>query len=276
MSFIDAVEKTEVPHPPKYYTKPLFEEVCGIPIAYRRKGQGEAVVFMHGAGFTRRWLPMYELLAESFDFIAPESPGFGETPMPGWFRDFSDLSIIYDQLFEQLGLDQIHLIGYSMGGWSASEFASYYPRRLKSLTLVVPVGLRLEDNPGVDIFQLGPEDLMNRLFNDKKVMAEFMEGMDDFDEGIHLYSEFSAAARLMWAPRYNLALERRLQRLSCPTMVVRAEDDHLIPNEMAEKFAATLPNNRLTKIPETGHEPCLERPKELVSEISSFISEVSK
>ena len=276
MSFIDAVEKTEAPRPPKYYTEPSFEEVCGIPIAYRRQGEGEAVVFLHGAGFTRRWIPMYEMMAESTDFIAPESPGFGETPMPGWFRDFSDLSILYDQLFEQLGLDKIHLIGYSMGGWSASEFASYYPRRLKSLTLIVPVGLRLEDNPGVDLFQLGPEELMNRLFNDKKIMAECMEGMEDFDEGIHLYSEFSAAARLMWAPRYNLALERRLQRVTCPAMIVRAEDDHLIPNEMAEKFAVTLPNCRLVKIPETGHEPCLERPKELVGEIANFISEVSK
>jgi pimeloyl-ACP methyl ester carboxylesterase len=219
---------------------------------------------------------MYEQLAQNVDFIAPESPGFGETPMPSWFRDFSDLSILYDQFFEQLGLDQIHLVGYSMGGWAASEFASYYPRRLKSLSLIVPIGLRLEDNPGVDLFQLSPADLMNRLFNDKTVMAEYMAGMDDFDEGVHLYAEMSAAARLMWAPRYNIALERRLQRLNCPTLVVRAEDDHLVPNEMAEKFAATLPNNRLVTIPETGHEPCLERPAELVEEITRFILEASK
>jgi pimeloyl-ACP methyl ester carboxylesterase len=276
MSYVDVVEKVEVPHPSKYYTEPAFEETFGIPIAYRRQGAGEPVVFLHGAGFTRRWIPMYEMLSQRVDFIAPESPGFGETPMPRWFRDFSDLSILYDQLFEQLGLDQVHLIGYSMGGWSAAEFASYYPRRLKSLTLIVPVGLRLEDNPGVDLFQLSPQALMDRLFNDKQVMAEFMEGMDDFDEGIHLYAEFSAAARLMWAPRYNLALERRLQRLRCPTLVVRAEDDRLVPNEMAEKFAATLPNNRLVMIPETGHEPCLERPAELVSEIADFIEEASK
>ena len=276
MSYIDAVEKTEVPKPPKYYTEPEFETVSGVPIAYRRKGSGEAVVFLHGAGFTRRWIPMYEMMSAHCDFIAPEAPGFGETPMPAWFRDFSDLTILYDQLFEQLGLDRIHLVGYSMGGWAASEFASFYPRRLKSLTLVVPVGLRLEDDPGVDLFQLAPAELMDRLFNDKNVMAEFMDGMDDFDEGIHLYSEFSAAARLMWAPRYNLALERRLQRLTCPTLVVRAEDDHLVPNEMAEKFAATLPNNRLVKIPETGHEPCLERPEQLTDAIISFVKEASK
>lgn len=276
MSFIDAVDKVAVPRPPKYYTEPQFEEVFGIPVAYRRQGKGEAVVFMHGAGFTRRWIPLYDKLAQQFDFIAPESPGFGETPMPPWFRNFSDLSILYDQLFEQLGLDQIHLVGYSMGGWAASEFAAYYPRRLKSLSLIVPVGLRLEDNPGVDMFQLSPQQLMDRLFNDKKVMAEFMDGMDDFDEGIHLYSEMSAAARLIWAPRYNLALERRLQRLTCPTLVVRAADDHLVPNEMAEKFAATLPNSRLATIPETGHELCLERPTELALEIADFIKGASK
>lgn len=276
MSYVDAVEKTEVPRPPKYYTKPSFEDVSGIPIAYRRQGTGEAVVFLHGAGFTRRWIPMYEMMSGHCDFIAPESPGFGETPIPKSFRDFSDLSILYDQLFEQLGLDKIHLIGYSMGGWAAAEFAAYYPRRLKSLSLIVPVGLRLPDNPGVDIFQLSPADLMDRLFNDKKVMTEFSEGMDDFDEGIHLYSEFSAAARLMWAPRYNLALERRLQRLECPSLVVRAEDDHLVPNEMAEKYAEILPHNRLVMIPETGHEPCLERPRELVNELAKFIAEATK
>ena len=274
MSYVDVVEKVEVPKPPKYYTKPNFEEVFGIPIAYRRQGSGEAVVFLHGAGFTRRWVPMYEMLAQHFDFIAPEAPGFGETPIPDWFRDFSDLSILYDQLFDQLGLDKIHLIGYSLGGWAASEFAAYYPRRLQSLSLIVPVGLRLPE-PGLDIFQLSPDELMDRLFNDKEVMREFMDGMDDFDERIHLYTEFSAAARLMWAPRYNLALERRLQRLQCPTLVVRAEDDRLIPNEMAEKFAATLPNCRLRMIPETGHEPCLERPQALVAELQTFIQEAT-
>jgi pimeloyl-ACP methyl ester carboxylesterase len=163
-----------------------------------------------------------------------------------------------------------------MGGWAASEFASFYPRRLKSFSLITPVGLRLEDNPGVDIFQLAPEQLLDRLFQDKKVMMEFAPDPDDFDEGIHLYSEFAAAARLMWAPRYNLALERRLQRLQCPTLVIGGENDQLIPNEMADRFAEVLPNSRLERIPGTGHEPCLERPRELVDLLLGFIEEASK
>lgn len=275
MSYIDAVEKTEVPKPSKFYTEPLFEEVTGCPIAYRRKGSGEAVVLFHGAGFTRMWIPFYEMMSEAVDFIAPEQPGFGETPMPNWFRSFNDLVILYDQFFEQLGLDKIHLVGFSMGGWAAAEFASYFPRRLKSLSLITPVGLRLEDNPGVDIFQLTPPELFDRLFKDKEVMNEFLVDPDNFDEGIHLYSEFSAAARLMWAPRYNLALEHRLQRVECPTLVVGAEEDRLIPNEMSDKFAEVLPNGKLVRLDGTGHEPLLERPKELTAALLDNIKGAS-
>ena len=222
------------------------------------------------------WIPFYEKMAGSVDFITPEQPGFGETPMPNWFRSFNDLVILYDQFFEQLGLDKIHLIGFSMGGWAAAEFASYYPRRLKSLNLITPVGLRLEDNPGIDIFQLTPPELFDRLFKDKEVMQEFLVDPEDFDEGIHLYSEFSAAARLMWAPRYNLALEHRLQRLDCPSLVVGAEEDRLIPNEMSDKFADVLPNSKLVRLDGTGHEPLLERPNELAAALLENIEGASK
>ena len=273
MSYIDVSEKVTVPKPDRYYTPPEFIEVQGIPVAYRRAGKGEPVLFIHGAGYTRRWIPLYQTLAQHVDFIAPEIPGFGETPAPKWFRHFDDLTILLDEFLSRLGLDRVHLIGYSMGGWAAAEFAAFYPRRLKSLSLLTPIGLRLPDNPGVDMFQLSVPELMDRLFNDKVVQQEFTPDPANFDEGIHLYSEFAAAARLVWAPRYNLALERRLQRLTCPTLVVRAEDDRLVPNEMAEKYAEILPNCRLEKIPETGHELCLERPTALATVLNRFIAE---
>ena len=276
MSYIPAVEKTEVPKPRNYYTTPSFEQVLGVPIAYRRKGQGETTVLLHGAGFTRMWIPFYEKMSEAQDFIAPEQPGFGETPMPDWFRNFDDLTILYDQFFTQLGLDKIHLIGFSMGGWAAAEIASFYPDRLKSLSLITPVGLRLPDNPGVDMFQLNPAEIMDRLFNDKDVMREWLPDPDDFDEGIQMYAEFSAAARLMWAPRYNLALERRLQRITCPTLVIGAENDRLVPDQMAEKYAEILPNCSLTRINGAGHEPLLERPTELASKLDKFIKDSAK
>ena len=120
MSYVDIVEKVSVPKPDRFYTPPQFAEIQGIPIAYRRAGNGEPVLFIHGAGYTRRWLPLYQMLSEHCDFIAPEIPGFGETPAPKWFRNFDDLSILLDEFLNRLGVDRVHLIGYSMGGWAAA------------------------------------------------------------------------------------------------------------------------------------------------------------
>ena len=264
-----------VPKPRNYYTEPEFVDVNGLSAAYRRKGRGEPVLFLHGAGSTRMWLPMYERCSQSVDFIAPEHPGFGETPRPDWLRNFDDLVIHYDQLLAELGIEQFHLVGWSLGGWTAAEFASYYPRRLKSLTLIVPIGLRLVDNPGVDFFKLLPEELVDLVFNDKKALAAVAPDANDFEESCQAHYEASTFAKLVWSPRYNLALEHRLQRIECPTLVVKAEDDRLVPNEMADRFAEVIPGASTVTIPETGHALCIERPQESATAILNFIKENS-
>lgn len=265
----------QIPEPSNYYTPPSFVDVNGLQTAYRRKGDGEAVLFLHGAGSTRMWLPMYERFAESVDFIAPEHPGFGATERPGWLENFNDLVIHYDQFLAELNIERLHIVGWSLGGWIASELVSYYPRRLKSLTLIVPIGLRLPDNPGTDIFKLVPEELVDLLFNDKEAMATVAPDPDNFEEICQAHYEASTFAKLIWSPRYNLALEHRLQRLQCPALVVKAEDDRLIPNEMADRFAEIIPGARTTTIPETGHALCIERPDETADAILTFIKESS-
>ena len=136
-----------VPRPKNFYTEPEWLDVGGLRVAYRRKGTGEPTLYLHGAGMTRMWLPHLEALSERVDVIAPEHPGYGETEMPEWLDGFEDLVIHYDELLDVLGLEQVHVVGYSLGGWLAAEFASFYPQRLKSLTLMVPAGLRIEGKP---------------------------------------------------------------------------------------------------------------------------------
>jgi len=57
--------------------------------------------------------------------------------------------------------------------------------------------------------------------------------------------------------------------------VVKAEDDRLVPNEMADRFAEVIPGGRTTTIPETGHALCIERPNETADAILAFIKESS-
>jgi pimeloyl-ACP methyl ester carboxylesterase len=264
-----------VPRPRHFYTEPEWLEVGNTRVAYRRKGTGEPTLYLHGAGLTRMWLPHLEQLSQSVDVIAPEHPGYGETEMPEWLDGFDDLVIHYDELLDVLGLDQVHLVGWSLGGWLAAEFASFYPRRLKSLTLIVPAGLRIMGKPIPNPVAMMPDAFFDLIFNDKTNMQQVLPDFEDFDEIVHAYGEGTTLARLAWSPQYNLKLERRLRRVECPALVVRAEHDRLIPDEMSERFAELL-DARIETVPGTGHALPVEQPDKTAAVIARFIEEAAR
>lgn len=89
--------------------------------------------------------------------IAPEHVGYGGTPMQDWLESIDDLVLHYDELRRTLGLEAIDLVGYSLGGWIAAAYAVTYPERLRSLTLITPIGLRIPGKPPfADLFQMTP------------------------------------------------------------------------------------------------------------------------
>jgi pimeloyl-ACP methyl ester carboxylesterase len=262
-----------VPRPLRNYTEPDWIEVEGLRVAYRRKGSGESTLYLHGAGLTRMWLPFYERLAGSLDLIVPEHPGYGETEMPEWLDGFDDLVIHYDALIEALGLDHVHLVGYSLGGWIAAELAVFYPRRFASLTLVTPAGLRIPGKPIADLFAMLPDELFATFFNDTANMEEVLPDFESLEEVEHQFGEAATLARLAWNPRFDPKLERRLARVECPALVVRAEHDRLLPDEMAERYAELLPVARIETVPGTGHALIVEQPQATADVVSSFVRE---
>jgi pimeloyl-ACP methyl ester carboxylesterase len=247
-------------------------DVRGLRVAYRRQGEGEPTLFFHGAGFTRMWLPFHAALAEEVDLIAPEHPGYGETEMPEWLDGLDDLVIHYDDFLDALELDSVHLIGYSLGGWIAAEFAVFYPERLRSLTLMTPAGLRILGKPIPNPYGMAPEQFFALIFNDPTNMPELLPDVESLDEIVHQFGEGATLARLAWSPQYDLKLERRLGRVRCPSLVVRAEHDRLVPDEMAERYAELLPDSRIEAIPGTGHALAYEQPTKTARAITSFIT----
>jgi pimeloyl-ACP methyl ester carboxylesterase len=270
------VPESVVPRPRSYYTEPSRLEVGGLEVAYRRKGEGEPVLYLHAGAFTRMWLPFHERLSQSVDLIAPEHPGYGETPMPDWLDGFDDLVIHYAELLEELGLERVHVVGHSLGGWIAAELAVFYPERLRSLTLIVPIGLRIEGKPWPNLAAMTPQARLDRTFNDKANMAAVTPDADDLDEVTHLYGEATTMARLAWSPQYDLKLEHRLRRVKAPALVLRAEHDRLIPDEMAERYAELLPNARIEAVPGTGHGLPIEQPDRAAGLVADFVAEAAR
>jgi pimeloyl-ACP methyl ester carboxylesterase len=262
-----------------HYTEPDVVDVQGLPVAYRRKGAGPATLFLHGAGATRMWLPFYERLSEAVDLVAPEHPGFGDTPMPDWLDGFDDVVLHYRALFDALGLDRVHLIGFSLGGWIAADLAIFYPDRFKSLTLITPAGLRLPEAPMTDFMRMPPEAIPGLLFNDAwQDYLEFLPDPHDLDAAIRGYGEASTFAKLAWNPRYDYKLERRLPNVQLPALVIEPDEDRLVPNAHPRRWAELLPNARLEKVSgqknPTGHGLIMQEPDRAAELITRFIQEV--
>ncbi|UGS37321.1 alpha/beta fold hydrolase [Capillimicrobium parvum] len=264
-----------------HWTEPQWVEVDGLRTAYRRKGRGEPLLYLHGAGLTRSWLPLYEELSTRFDVIVPEHPGFGDTAMPGWLRGMDDLVLHYDGFLRALGIEDAHLAGHSLGGWIAAYLAIFYPERFRSLSLVTPAGLRVPEAPMTDPFRMGPEMAMEILLSGappEKYLEYFQQG-DEIENTIQVYSESIAFARLMWNPRYDVKLDHRLGRIGIPTLVVGADDDRLIPARHAERWAELIPGAQRTVVAgepgePTGHLLIVQRPAQLAEAIAGHAGAV--
>jgi pimeloyl-ACP methyl ester carboxylesterase len=120
-------------------------------LAFTRTGVGAPLVLLHGIGLSRRsWEPVVPALAERFDVIAVDLPGFGGSeslpadvePVP------SALAAAVAGLLDELGVTAPHVAGNSLGGWVALELASARPAA--SLTLLSPAGLWRRATPWYD------------------------------------------------------------------------------------------------------------------------------
>lgn len=246
-------------------------DVAGTPVALRRSGSGRPLLFLHGAGFTGRWLRFHQALAQEADVIAPEHIGFGATPDQEWMTGFDDLVLHYDDLRRGLGLEAVDLVGYSIGGWLAAAYAVWFPDRVRSLTLITPAGMQVPGRPPfADLFCMTGEELFATIFNDPANVGEVMVDLEDLDTVVHLFEEMATAARLIWNPRYDRKLPRRLRRATSPALVIGAEDDRLVPNEAADRYAELLPDARLERVAGTGHAIVIEQPEATARLILDF------
>src|SRR5947209_8868654 len=141
--------------------------VRDVRIKLHRAGSGSTVLFLHGAGGVAQWLPFFDALAEDYELLVPEHPGFGGSADPPGIRSMADLAMFYLDLVEEAGLDRVHLIGNSLGGWLAAEILIRDRSRFRSLVQLAPAGIRVKGVPCGDNFIWGPEEAVRNLYHDQ-------------------------------------------------------------------------------------------------------------
>jgi pimeloyl-ACP methyl ester carboxylesterase len=248
-------------------------DVNGTKLHLLDAGKGETVLFLHGAGGST-WSPLLQLLAETHHVLAPEHPGFGRSQIPDWMLGIGDLAFFYLDVLEKLDLRNVHLIGHSLGGWTAAELAVRNTARLKSLSLLAPAGVRSPDVPFGDIFLWSPQEHARHMFHDKKFVNQRLKQLETMDQDIWLQNR-AAAARLAWNPRLNNPqLPYWLHRIDVPTLFIWGQNDAICPFACAEHFVKPIPNATLEALPETGHALHTERPKEVAAMLTRFFEEL--
>jgi pimeloyl-ACP methyl ester carboxylesterase len=251
------------------------ERIAGCGVSVHRGGRGQPLLYLHGARGAGRWLPFMEGLSQNFELIVPEHPGFGLSETPQWLDDIGDLAYFYLDFIGGLGLDQVHLVGTSLGGWVAAELAVRNQSSLRTLTLVGAAGIHV---PGVekgDIFLWSTQELTRNLFYDQKLaeaMLEEQPNQEDLD--IQLKNRLTTA-KLAWQPRlYNVHLAKWLHRITLPTLILWGAEDRLIPSQYGPAFRDLIPNARLEILPNCGHLPQLEKTTDFVNTVTRFLQGV--
>jgi pimeloyl-ACP methyl ester carboxylesterase len=242
------------------------------------EGGGPALVFFHGP-WGLRWDPFLEELARSFTVYGPEHPGTTpDAPDDIYHLDgLWDLILCYDELLAALGLDEAAFVGHSFGGMVACELAAAYPRRVRRLALIDPLGFWRDAERVVNWMLLNPGELPAYIFRDPGGEgARRLLGASEPAE-----TAAAARVRLMWAmgatgkfiwPLPDKGLKKRIHRVTAPTLVVWGKDDRLVPPVYADEFARRIPGARVQILDEAGHAPQLEQPETVARMVREFLA----
>jgi pimeloyl-ACP methyl ester carboxylesterase len=228
-------------------------DINGVRTVVHTIGHGPALVFLHGTG-TFTGFEMARDWAARHTVIIPYHAGFGDSGDAEAIDTIEDHVLHYMDLFDRLGLERFDLVGFSLGGWLAAEFAIRQPQRVRKLVLVAPAGLVAASAPAPGMFDIAPPDLPSYLAHDPAAALRYFPKAPDPAFDARLGREVAGFMKLIRNdPQGNPRLANWLHRISAPTLVLWGAEDRLRPTAQAQAWIADLPDGRLQLVPATGH-----------------------
>ena len=242
---------------------PITIDIPNATIAALRAGDGPRLLYIHDE-LSSAWTPFLDRIAERFEVIAPELPGFGCSERPEWAETIDDLAFAVADLADTLAPTVI--VGASLGGWLAVE-AAIRGASASALVAIGAPGIDILGDPPADYFVLRLDERPALFFDDPALAP-------DVDEDTAIRNE-SMTARLVWQPRYvNPALAGRLHRLRIPTLVVWGANDHFLSRPHGEAIANGAQDGRLAVVDNAGHFPAREQPETTAALVAGFLHEL--
>lgn len=256
-----------------------FAEVNGARLYFEEAGRGPAVVLLHGGlADSRLWDDQMKPLSKHYRVVRYDLRGFGKSAATaGQFWPTEDLRALLDQL----KIERVTVVGLSLGGIIAADFALEHPERVERLVLV-GAGLRGDKQPPdaktMNAYRVGASEGPERYFEaflqsdllaglrERPAARERMRRMmiDNYEALAYMRSGLSQSPEPPTA--------ERLAQIKAPTLVVGSLDGKNLQN-IADTLAAKIPRARKVVIRGASHHPPVETPKEFNRALLNFLRE---
>jgi pimeloyl-ACP methyl ester carboxylesterase len=264
-----------------------YVDAAGIRLRVADSGPRDApaVILLHGFGSSlETWGPWAAVLETKFRVIRFDLPGFGLTgPDPA--QNYSDqrAMVVLAALMDRLGVAKASLIGNSLGGKIAWNFAVADPDRVNRLVLVSPDGFA---SPGFEygkkpdlpfILKLLPYTLPRPMLRMNLAVA-YADKSRLSDATLDRYDDMMRAPgdRAAMLDRMQQVMlvdpEPLLRRITAPTLIVWGEQDGMIPFSNSADYMRDIPHATLLPLPGLGHVPFEEAPSETIGPVMAFLA----
>ena len=268
-----AQERKEAPP-----TTDRFATVYGAKIHYVEAGSGHPLILIHGlADNIAVWDSVIPSLAARFRVVALDQIGFGRSDKPLLNYRVSTFVDFLDGFMTEVKIERASLVGNSLGGWVAADFALKHPERVERLVLSDAAGFaalaKTMDPRALSALRLASREDIRYLgsltFRDKR----FYEDVDlAFKERVTAGDSYTVGQLLDATIRGDDVLDNRLRTIKRPTLVIWGRDDKLIPLNFGERFQQEIANCRLRIIDNCGHMPQVECANEFSNAVLEFLS----
>ena len=278
----------------KYSSPAKFVEVNSFKIAYTDEGDSKDVLlFIHGLGsYLKAWDRNIPELKNHFRCIALDLPGYGKSSKQIQSGRVSFYVEIINEFIKKLNLQNVSLVGHSMGGQIVSAYVIKYPAQITKLILVAPAGFEYFNADESEIIKMiiSPDlifktsnnqirlnynsNFFNMPVEAEEMIADRITIKDDEDFYAHCTVVSNSLLGLLNEPVFD-----HLALITIPTLIFFGKEDLLIPNrsihqttteEVAILGSSKIKNSKLILLNECGHFLQYEKPDQFNSSVISF------
>lgn len=265
-----------------------YAEVSGLRVRYVRRGSGPTVLLLHTlATSIYTWRDVLPSLAEDYDVVALDFPGFGASDQPLDLRAEIYPTVLAG-LVARLGVPRVSVVGNGLGGTMGVIFAAFRPDRVERLALLNPTGfqMKLDEQPLVLRLGTTPQAMaLAERFNLRRPLIRLglwrvvadparrqPQQIEEYVAPLTRPGAMTSIQSLL--ATYPLSAEQftsLARRVRAPTLVMWGQRDPWMPQSHLARYTDAIPGTRTLLLPDCGHMPQEERPADVLAALRAFL-----